>query len=205
MAYSTLQLELRDNFKEVERQLGLFERQEVPFAVVRSLTEIAVESRDVLRSVERARFTLRSQWVQRGTQARSATKASMRSEVGSVDWFMAEHEGGAVRRPRSARHIAEPRLIRTNRKRRITPAKRPRQVLKKPNVYRAKTRRGNEAIYRRGKGRRPPTLLYLLHEQVRIKKRPWFEKPVIATTRRRLPKIFGRNLGRGIAQAKRRA
>ncbi len=199
-------LEFKETFDKVGRQLGVLERQEIPFAIARTLTEIAIEARDEERSQARRRFTLRNKWVERGIQARSATKRDLTAEVGSRDWFMAEQETGAQRRPRRASVIAVPIEVRPSLKQRVLRSKFPSRLVKKKNVFFGTLRGGQKALLqRKTKKRLPLRLLYVFKPQIPIPPRFGFQADVERLALKRISKIFGRNLAIGIAQARRRA
>lgn len=204
-------IDVRMDLKRFERELDELARRQLPFAVARALTWTAREARDAVRVQVARRFTLRSRWVERGIQSRSATKRLPVAYVGSRDWFMADHEEGDIRKPLTGRHRAAPLAVRTTTRQKITRAKRPKALLAKGGrrryfVARIKSGRskGSLAIMQRAsRGRYPLRVMYLLEPKTRITAKFGFRLTVERTVTRRLPKNFGKSLGQALATARR--
>lgn len=203
-------IDVRMDLKRFERELDDLARTQLPFAIARALTWTAKEARDEVRKQVARRFVTRSKWVERGIQSRSATKKLPVATVGSRDWFMADHEDGAARRPLKGKHRASPLGVRKNVRQKITKAKRPKALLAKGGrrkffVQRLKSGRaaGQFAVLRRaGRDRYPLQVLYLLEKQTKIKPKFGFRKTVERTVARRLRKNFGKSLAQALATAR---
>lgn len=200
-------VDVRFELGNLTRGIEGMARSQIPFAMARALTLTAKDARDDLRRGAQRRFVLRSKWVERGIQSRSASKRSLVSSVGSVDWFMEDQETGGIRTALKGRHRAAPLGIRKNVRQKITRAKRPSALLQKSGRRRFFIRRlvsgsakGQLAVLRRvGRQRFPVQVAYLLQRKTKIKPKFGMRKSVERTVGRRLSKNFGAAFGRALA------
>lgn len=193
----------------IDRFAGGFVK-EIPFAISYASNRTGKNAVADLRSkTVPGKFTLRNQWTQKGIRVTYGNKRNPDVTVGTRDSYLADHEGGTMRKPRSGGRFAIPVAIRENESVRITPTKRPKRLLrggkfKKATPFIATMKSGKEGIFvRREKGRLPIQLLYHLHrEPVKIRDRDFFVRSVAQTLERRMPVNFERALIRAIGRAR---
>ncbi|SBW07726.1 hypothetical protein KL86APRO_12278 [uncultured Alphaproteobacteria bacterium] len=204
-----LQIHLSASVEGILAQLTEFEQRQVPFALAQALTKTAHAARKEVLHQMPQRFILRSGWPQKGLRVTPAHKndANPTASVWTKEWYMADHESGGIRRPRSSGHLWIPTLAaraggtiegrvlsrnypgnlrktmdKPGRKRRKKPGK---GSYAKPRPFRI----GNSIYIRQDSERFPIVRLYSLAERAVYKPRWEFEK-TIAAEARTLPRTF---------------
>ena len=186
--------------------------KQVPFATSVAINETAKDFQKVQVAHIESAFTIRRQTFARravkikpfSTKQRLTATVSIDPPGGKAD-ILAKFETGGTKRPRG-QHIAVPVGVRTSPTRVIPKARRPRQLLQKPNVFALRQRRGKlpPGIYRRMGARRAGKrvkLLYAFKTSVPIDARLDF----LETGQRVVRQRFGRNFQRAYAKALRTA
>jgi hypothetical protein len=97
-------LSVRDNIKEVTRQIEGYARDQIPFATALALTRTAQAVQGALRSEIGSTFDKPTPWIMRGTFVAPAKKQNLNAEVGVIDkgkkpqaLYMKEHFSGGTR------------------------------------------------------------------------------------------------------------
>lgn len=158
------------------KRLGVASKKQIPFAQSVALNDLAFKTRTQINSELPKRFTIRSgKFLASSVRVERSSKKDLKAEVGVLQraGFMRIQETGGQRKARKHR-IAVPFAVRANAKQKITKAKRPRQLLQKPNVFVGKSRKG-DVIYQRSK-RGQLTALYGLEKRARYRPRWNFER-----------------------------
>lgn len=187
------------------RQVDKLVRKQYPFARALALTRTAQAAQNEVRDKLGEKFIIRGKWVPGGIRIQKADKndATPSAIVGSKDEFMARQETGGVKRgdgmgvPTVA---GKSKTGRPLRKRPNTPTLRskwPGALLatKGKGYFFAVLRSGKGGIFkRRGKGRFPIDLKYVIANEVRIDARWGFEGTVEDVVRRKWALIQARAL-----------
>jgi hypothetical protein len=118
---------------EFARQMGLFGRDQIPYASAVALTRTAQEAQKAVRANLPKKFIIRNNWTQKGIRMQSAKKQDWPDQyavVGSVDKRMVEFEDGEVRaKPFKGTAFVYPRAIRPNKRALIPRSKQPGALL----------------------------------------------------------------------------
>lgn len=216
-----LQIHLSASIEGILAQLTDLEQHHVPFALAQALTKTAHTARKEVARQMPQRFILRSHWPQRGLRVTPANKndANPTASVYTKDWFMADHETGGVRRPRSSGHLWVPTLAaraggtlegrvlsrnypanirkamdKPGRKRRKKPGK---GSYAKPRPFRI----GNGVYVRQDSARFPIVRLYSLTDQAVYRPRWEFERTV-SSEARNVARIFIQCLDKAMKTAR---
>lgn len=177
------------------RALNAVGKDQMPFAVARTLTDVAKDAQEEVRRVLSRRFEIRSKHPLRGIQVEPAKKRDWprtRARVGTRDQYIAQHERGGVFRPRSSSYHAIPtRRVKRTKSGRVRKRDRPREIIEgKRGFFTDRTIRLND--YRR-RQRRAPTM-FLLRRQIRLQPRLGFEDTVRQTAAARMQPTFTRHM-----------
>ncbi len=150
---------------------------QLPFATSNALNTTAFGAQGIVRKDMPNKFILRNNFVVRGILVKKSTKRTLSAAVFSRDNFMLGQETGGERKAFRNR-LAVPDQVRTNIRRRITKAKRPRNITKKPKVFLMKhsivQRKGGKKIRRASSGSSFESkykILYRLRRSVTLKPR----------------------------------
>lgn len=160
------------------RYLAFVERGEQRFVLAKTLTQIAAEARMVIKRESQIKWTVRSQFVLRGYRINAATKSTLVSRMGHIDWYAADQLDStpSARAPRSAkwRYIPMPGIKKTKVGRvvkRLSPQRLVSRV-GKPNsklfFFHSKQKKTKFLARRETKRRLPIQLLYKMVPTQRI-------------------------------------
>lgn len=193
-------LRIEVNTDDASDYIQFVARRAIPEAEVTALNDLAAMSRRVIQGDLSNTFTTRNKWVERGILFQKATLFDLESTVFSRDKFMTKQETGGTETPRTKEFLAIPARVRTNRKKRITRAKRPKALLAKSDEYfKAFTRKGVHVIFRRFKNRnRLLEVQYILKKSTTYRPRWGFETKVEKTVRRFHKRFYERALRRSL-------
>lgn len=199
-------IEIQTNANTVAAQLDEVGRKQIPFASALALTRTAQAGQAALRHDMPKHFTLRSTWVQRGIQVKSARKQdwpAQAAEVGTRDEFMVMHTTGGTKTPYRARALAIPgRTARTRTSTgRTKRSMQPRALLRKPNHFVFDGDNGDAFIAKR-MGDGDLHVIWLLRRQVRIKRTWPFKQVATGAAQRAYDREFGAALARAMATAR---
>lgn len=179
-------------------------RKQLPFATAVSLTRLARESRDEIRSDMTNRFTLRSTRVPKGIQFNRAEKKDWPhsfAEVGSKDEFMVKQEVGGIKKPESGTNIAIPtRIVKRGRSGKI-----PKRLLPRAIGNRKGSAKTADAIMRKRTKRSPLGIMYLLRHTVKIDKRLGMQETTTKVVSSRYSAIFAKELQAAMNSQKRKS
>lgn len=172
--------------------LGLLtevERKHLPFVMAGAINTTLFDARKVVQDDLDDQFVIRRPWVRRGIRVAKADKRSQSGALYTLDWFMRDQEEGAARAPNTGQHIFRPTVdVRRGGTIQGLPKKRPKALLKqmreasakaksgkrrrgrrRPTPFIATMRTGKRGLFiRRGRGRKPITLLYVLERSIDI-------------------------------------
>ena len=142
-------MQIAVNFEVVKATAWLsnWQKQQVPFATAKALTQTAAAIQKEVRAELPQRFILRNDWVRQGIRIVPATKGRLRAEVFSRDAFMSLQESGGDKRPKSGNNLAIPLAARRTKRGLINKADLP------ANLGRAEymITRGGKQVARRGR------------------------------------------------------
>lgn len=200
----------KKDFLKLQKQLGEFNRKQLPYALAQALNELAIDSRPIIQESFKDKLTIRNKsLLKKGVQINFAKKADwpyIQSEIGlPMEFeFLAEHVTGADRKGRSSHGRAVPIAITRAASGKIAKSQRPSALLKKKNVYAIKTRGGKEIIIRREdkKERYPIKIMYGFTKNAKIKGDVAFETGVTNMFNSRYDMLLGKHLSKAIANAK---
>lgn len=173
------------NIGELQDWLDEVRRSQLPFAAAVALTRTARDARDAVKEVMPRKFTLRSQWLQRGVQSTRAEKTDWPNPQASViagwhpkynrtDDHLALHELGGIKRSRDGGTLAIPtRAIRRSKSGKITKANRPKRLIASGKAWPT-----DEAIVRKRTKRNRLATLYWRRTEAKIKPRFDFQQTV---------------------------
>lgn len=173
------------NADEVSRAFLFLKRDQVPFATAVALTRVAQQARLAVQAQMGQTFKLRNPRVVKGVRINAAKKRDrpIRSEVGILDQFMADHALGVIRKATKARRLAIPTKFAASKRTRggkIRASMKPRRVLSRKGAR--VEGEGNRATILRGRGRGGGGKLlrmFLLRSRVKIAKSWPFQQQVL--------------------------
>ena len=196
--------------KKVQDYLSDAARNQVPFAMSRTLNELAYGAMVRVRADLPRRFTIRRQYVVRGVRYTKSNKRNLEATVLHRDEYMVKQQTGGEHRAR-VRRLAIPAEVRARKKSRIPLSRRPKNITKKQDVLvfkhsivqvkktkRARQANGTGDFERRFK------VLYALRESVLLKPRFEFDTQVYQYVLPRYAKTFDKNISIALKSAKRR-
>lgn len=217
-----LDLSVISNVGDVIGALDDLETRHLPFAMARTLTNLASEGQKEVRRELPNHFNIRNTWTAKGVRMEPATPKKLEARVFTLDWYMQDQQEGDTRRAQG-RHLAipslevrkggvlsgriEPRMkikallkkeaTAKNRKR---PAKRSKR-LRAPVSFIAKMGNGKQGIFiRKFKDKRLPiVLLYSLKDSVKINPRWKFDKTLGQVTDKRMRVLFLQSMKNALA------
>ena len=194
------------NVKEVMRSLNAVQRKQIPFALAGGLTATAFDAQRAVKKNLRRKYILRNKWTEKGVRVIKANKRTLTSVVffaKSQERYMSKQQFGGTIRP-SGQHLAVPQRIRKTKRKRITPAKRPRRVLDQKNTFKIDI--GTQShlppgIYQRFRGGKVK-MLYAFEADVTIKRSLGFDKTVQGIVNSKFEKNFSIALTRALRTAR---
>lgn len=200
-----IHLSVRHDFAKVAAKIKEQARSQVPFALAKTLTDLAKEVQTEVKREIPKNFTVRRQWIVNGIRMRSATKRNLEAAVFSRDKFMNKQEFGGVKRAgetrvwRVGKKIAIPTpLAKGGSKSGIVPKKNwPENLVKS---FRIKAKDGRECLAVRNKTKL--MIMYVLEDQITMKDRLKMREVGQRVISKRFNKVFGANLGRALASQK---
>ncbi len=148
------------------------------------LRTFTIRSRGLLRAVVSTRSTKRDRPLE--------VTVGVRDDAKLGAGFLADHVTGARRRARGGHRVAVPTsAIKRTGTGKIPKGKRPRNVLRKPKGFLEEDRRPPVIGERRGRGGRgKPSILFTLHDFVRIREVWAFERISRRAFDKRFPEAF---------------
>lgn len=202
---------------DIDRLLTDIERKHVPYAQQRAVNGTLFAVRAAVQSGMDETFVLRRPWAKRGVRVAKAPRLGS-GAVYTLDWFMADQESGATRKPRSARFLWRPTLdIRRGGVIEGLPTKRPKTLLRqaraaakrprrrgrarrKPTPFMATMKTGKRGLFmRRGSGRYPLVLLYAM-EQEQVVPPIWrFNETAVRVSDKKLRRAFIKEMQKALA------
>lgn len=199
-----LHITVRHDLAKASAMLRKLAKEQVPFALAKTLTDLAKEVQREVRVEMPKNFTLRRQWIVNGIRIKAATKRKLESVVYSRDKFMARQESGGIKRApetkvwRVGDKIAIPTTLAKGGSRTgIVPKRNWPENLIKP--FRIRTKDGHE--YLAVRRAHAVQVMYVLQDQVKMKDRLKLHQIGQRVVAQRFNKVFGANLGRAIASA----
>lgn len=227
-----MHIEISTNATDLARALGQLKAREIPWASAKALTELAFDGMRAAKSELAASMDLRNRFSAGGIQVNRAEKRDwpeLKAEVGIERRrsYLIDHVTGGTRHGgRNGRAILEEEGFRGS-SGRIAKSKRPGPLIargqrkgrvgRKPGskngthstplpflIFSSKW--GNEVLVQRtGHERYPLQILYAFKRTVSIKPEFDMAGSVFENVQGRYSQVFGRELGKAIAQAKSRA
>lgn len=196
------------NADEVSRAFLFLKRDQVPFATAVALTRVAQQARLSVQAQMGQTFTLRSPRVVKTIRINAARKRDrpIRSEVGILDQFLADHATGAVRKATKSRRLAIPTKFAASKRTRggkIRAGMKPRRILQRKGGR--VEGEGNRATILRGAGRgagRKLLRMFMLRSRVKIDETWPFEKQVVRKAKANYGAEFVGALGDAVRTAR---
>lgn len=200
-----MRIDVRMDVRDINRKMRAFS-SEFAFATAKALTDTAKNAQSEIRNKELPRaFDLKNKWTQSGIRITPAKKDMPSASVYSRDWYLTDHEHGKIRFPFQGKYIAIPgRGLSIGKSGRITKAKRPNAVMRRPNVFIVTLRKsGLKAIVQRPRKKADAkagklNVLYILKPKVNIKEKLRFEETVAEVVNKRFRRNYIRALSRAI-------
>ena len=207
-----IDLMMRSTVSDVIAALTELEFTQVPFALARTLTQVAHAGRVEVVAEMPDRFTLRSPRVQKGVRVRAAKKDALSAAVYTMDWFMEDQESGDTRRAKNGGHMWVPTVqaraggvfagrvltknLPKNIKKQIEKGRRSKRKRPGHGTY-AKPKAfivGRNVYIRQDERRLPIVRLYTLADRVVLPPRWHFEKTMDRVSAKHLRRKFIENL-----------
>jgi len=209
-----MQISVQSNLSQVTRALDGLGKQLIPKATRNALNDTAFDVRkDTIERVWPSSVTVRNPAFLKAMlmPIRGQNRATTQRLVSTVQnyptgprnrEYLQRLATGGVKTPRG-QHIAIPGRDMPLRSRGgVTAARRPRNILNRPKVFKTKLKSGQDAIVRRvGKSRYPLQMLYILEPDGRIRKQFDFYDEAKQTARRAFNKHFTREFKRAKLKA----
>lgn len=217
-----MEIRLLDNVSTLTKAIDAFGKNQIPFAAMRTLNEVAKQTRarvidrtwpgDV--TVRNTRFMRASMMTISRKSNNMATKTNLSVTIGNHPPGNKMHRDylqrlaiGGTKRPRG-RTLAIPGRdghLRTRTSGGVTKADRPRQILNRKNVFRIDTHKGRDLIVRRAtKARYPLQILYLMEPDATVRKQFDFYHDANSTARRAMKTEFEKQFKAAKRSSKRR-
>lgn len=198
-----IMITIKPMVEETCRELDYLAQSQVPFAIAKTLTDLAWESRGAIQDKMPSQFTLRSRWAVSGVRVNKATKQHLEAVVHHLDAKMEKQEiGGTVTAQKSrmlALPVTGPHGIRKSDDKLVSRRKRPAAIMKTPGTFVTRFKTGAVIIaHRRTAKRLPIDAKYLLVPASRYKPTWGFELQVQNVVTKRAEIIFERNLDNAI-------
>ena len=95
-------LSLQGDLKGAARFLSDLERDQMPFATAVALTRTIGQVQVAVEAETQHKLVLRTPWTLKGIRITPANKKHLEATLYTKDWYMAEHEEGALRKPLKA-------------------------------------------------------------------------------------------------------
>ncbi|MBF0190237.1 MAG: hypothetical protein HQL99_03685 [Magnetococcales bacterium] len=176
------------------------------FASALTLTNVAKDAQAEVRRLLPQKFTIRTGWVAKGIQIRSASKSDLKATVMVLDQFMAIQETGGTKVGVFGKALGVPVGARSSPTSVTRPGSFPGAMSRRPGYFIAPLKKGAnvKAVWRRiGKGRRERLkLMYVLPHQVRLKPRFGFNETVRKVAMENAPRRFAEALQKALATAR---
>ena len=217
-----MEIRLLDNVSNLTKAIDAFGKNQIPFAAMRTLNEVAKQTRtrvidkswpgDV--TVRNPRFMRASMMTISPRSNNIATKNNLRVTVGNYPSGHKMHRDylqrlavGGTKRPRGT-SLAIPGRdghLKMRASGGVTKANRPRQILNRKNVFRIKSQKGADLIVRRAtKARYPLQVLYLMENDANVRKQFDFYHDANMTARRAMQAEFRKQFSSAKRTAKRK-
>lgn len=189
---------IKPHIADTCRQLDSLAQSQVPFAIAKTLTDLAWESREQVQKEIPERFKVRSRWVVSGVRVDRATKSNLEAAVKHLDEKMTKQETGGTVRATNKRYISIPSSKLKSNTRPISRSRRPSALLSnKQKYFVGEDTTGRPYIAQRYKSKELK-VMYFLRPIAQYKPRWGFEKTVNTVVDKRAGIIFERNLDAAI-------
>lgn len=193
------------NDSAINRVLAEAEKQ-FRFAASLALTNTAKEAQGEVRRQLPQRFTIRTGWLAKGIQVRSANRRDLQASVRVLDPFMTMQETGGSKVSPFGDSLGVPVGARPNPTSVTRPGSFPGAMLKRKGYFIAPISHGSniKGVWRRtGKGRREQMkLMYIFSHQVELKPRFGFHETVRQVAVEQFPRRFMEALRQALATAR---
>ena len=191
----TLDVSVELELKPYLALLNKLGKDQMPFAVAKTLTQVAAEAQKDVKGVLPSRFTLQSRRLVKGVQTDRANKRDWPNPyavVGHLDQIMVDQELGGIRRGKNGGYRMIPtRRVKRGKSGKISKAQTPRRLIEKKSVFfKDQSLRLKDT---RRTTHRAPTM-YLGRKQVRIRPRFGFRSTVESAVARHIQTTFTRNM-----------
>lgn len=176
--------------------------KQINFGTALGLTNTAKEGQKAVMKSLGDTFTLRGQWFAQsnkyGIRIKMARRDDLSAEIKTAADWLAIHEKGGDKTPRSGSSIAVPTAeVRRNKRMIIAKAQRP-NALRDKRTFVLNTKNGRVLFQRKFKGKRSKIVaLYNLEPRVKVKKQSTFYEPIQEVVKKKLKD----NIRDGIAKA----
>ncbi len=208
---------IKTNVAKLMADLDRVGREQVPYAMARTLSGLAFDARDKIRADLATQFTIRNSWVSKGIQTVNAQKRDwpmQQAIVGTRDEFMARQELGGKKQARGDT-LAVPvdaRKVVGSSRGELRPNTWPSKIVGKGkgggnkffvNTIRTGRNAGLEAVFRRSDDARYPLqVIYLMKKSVEVKPRWAFMATTQDVVNRNYAAKLGAELSKAIATAR---
>ena len=203
-----MEISVKVNTAEFNRWMNGVARDQVPFAMARALTRTAQDAQKDIKAELGSSFTLRNAHTARGIRITRAEKKDgfrMKSEVGSIDWYVKDQvdDRDSTRQPKAAKYRYIPKGARSGKKGRIPKRLKPAALTTLENVFWKPKADGTALVYQRmGKTGSRLKLLYVAVPKQRIRPGFSFASKVRQTANRTLRRNLIRSMQSAIKSAK---
>ena len=201
-----INIDIKKDIVKLQMQLGKFSK-ELPFAVAKTLNELALEVRPIVQDSFKDELKIRSRTLlNKGIQINWAQKRDwpfIRSEVGILEEFsfLSSHVTGEERIAKSKFGRAIPQGIKRASSGKVPIQMRPRTLLDRKKAFKIKAKNGKELVVQRLSDKRLPLrVLYGFSSKVVIRNAVSFEDQVNQMFSSRYDLLLGRQLGKAISK-----
>lgn len=173
-------------------ELSKIATKQIPFAIAKTLTNIAQKSQEEVRKNIREKFFIRkkSGGFESSIRIKPATKTNLTAEVYTMAAFAALQQTGGVKQAKDGR-LAIPAYGAINQVKKRSDSNSPSHYLA-GDAFKIKTKSGNEVIAKRQRGELK--ILYFLRKRAQIDKKLDMIETTIKTTKVNFETIFKENL-----------
>lgn len=203
-----LEINLKRDLKKLNRELGELKAKHLPYAISKSVNELVLEARWIMRDEFERELAIRKKTLlNKAIQVNFSSKGQfphIEAEVGiMVDFeFLAHHVTGEQRKALSTHGKAIPVEVQRGKNGAIASRMKPKEILKRKNVFKLDTVNGPVIAQRVGKERYPIKILYGFKKSVKIVDNVYFQSAIDNMVNSRFDKVLGDNLAKAIRSAK---
>lgn len=174
------------------KELSQIANRQIPFAIAKSLTNIAQKSQEEVRQQIKERFFIRkkSGGFESSIRIKPATKSNLTAEVYTFATFAALQQTGGIKKAKDGR-LAIPSYQSINQVKKRSDSNSPSAYLA-GDAFKIKTKTGQEIIARRKN--RKLKILYFLRNRADLNKRLNMIEVTFETVKRQFLPIFKKNI-----------